>query len=384
MTKPSALLTTSLFAALLLASPKAFCWADLGHSIVGAVAEENIKPTTRDFVRGVLGVEPLATAAIWPDHVRDDERFAHKDDEKIAGAANTHNFNEYHYCEIPVGYTYANRPTKYLKDCHGAITGAIELLKDVKGNHQRSEKMIALRYLAHVMGDITQPLHVGNGFDMGGNVCQIEWQKSPKASPYHTNLHSFWDDTIVTYLGTTYADPATGKRAALYYGQYLEALKTRHADMFTEAAKKQYGQGVLDDWLQESATLRETIYPDDSKVMETVPKGEEYKNRPYCLWFADQVKGTLGSAPKVDPSKVPVLDAAYADRFTGTVEMQLLKGGLRLAKTLDDIADSVARTGHPVNIINTKMQEEILTKVQASFMNVLAASGPVKATPVAH
>ena len=72
--------------------------------------------------------------------------------------------------------------------------------------------MIALRYLAHVMGDITMPFHVGNGYDRGANGCQIAWQRSATATPSKTNLHSFWDDALVLYLGTTYADQATGKR----------------------------------------------------------------------------------------------------------------------------------------------------------------------------
>jgi hypothetical protein len=368
--KTSLLLSVSVLALVLATPIRALAWADLGHSIVGGIAEENIKPTTKDFVRGVLGIEPLGAAAVWPDHVRDDDRFAQKDSGHVSGANNPHGFNEYHFCEIPVGYTYANRPKKYLKDCHGAILGAIELLKDVKGDHTRAEKMIALRYLAHLMGDITQPLHVGNGYDMGGNVCQIKWQKSANAKPAQMNLHAFWDDTMVTNLGVSYADPIKGRKAAIYYSQFLPVMKEKRPDMFTDAAKKKYFVGTLEDWLGEAALLRETgVYPDAPGAMTGVAKGEEYKNRPYCLWFSDQTAGTLGAGSKIDNSKIPVVGSAYADQFNTVVESQLLIGGLRLAAALDDIADTVAASLKPLKTLNDAQQERTLKNVQKAFFN---------------
>ena len=61
---------------------------------------------------------------------------------------------------------------------------SIEILKDI--NASREMKMIALRFLIHVVGDIHQPLHVGNGYDRGGNVCQVKYQKSPEATEPET------------------------------------------------------------------------------------------------------------------------------------------------------------------------------------------------------
>ena len=68
-----------LMTSLLTIPQKAFSWGDMGHEVVGEVAEQNLSADGRAFVRGILGVEPLAVAATWPDHVRDDKRFGHKD-----------------------------------------------------------------------------------------------------------------------------------------------------------------------------------------------------------------------------------------------------------------------------------------------------------------
>jgi hypothetical protein len=52
---------------------------------------------------------------------------------------------------------------------------------------------IKLRILFHLMGDITQPLHVGYGYDRGGNTARI---KSP--IPHGSKeLHAVWDDDII-------------------------------------------------------------------------------------------------------------------------------------------------------------------------------------------
>ncbi|RYZ77032.1 MAG: hypothetical protein EOP05_03200, partial [Proteobacteria bacterium] len=87
---------------LSLWSNAASAWGDRGHEIVGQIAEESVKPTTRDWVRGILGLEPLAVASTFPDHVRSDARFSN-------------DFAEYHYCEIPTGSNYDSKTKKYEK-----------------------------------------------------------------------------------------------------------------------------------------------------------------------------------------------------------------------------------------------------------------------------
>ncbi|MQM06462.1 hypothetical protein Taro_039281 [Colocasia esculenta] len=49
----------------------------------------------------------------------------------------------------------------------------------------------SLMFLAHFMGDIHQPLHVGFAADEGGNTIAIRWYKRK------TNLHHVWDVSII-------------------------------------------------------------------------------------------------------------------------------------------------------------------------------------------
>lgn len=356
----------SLLAFIAFLPIKAHAWADRGHEIVGQIAEENLKPETRNWVRGVLGLEPLGVAAIFPDHVKDDQRFAHYESDPAKRESDIHDFGEFHYCEIPVGETYANRKRKIVKDCFGAIEGAIEILKSRgQSQKQRIEKQIALRYLTHVMGDIGNPLHVGNGADRGGNLCRVRWDIGGQAK--EANLHAVWDDLLIQHLGQMYADSATNRKPALYMGDYLKVIREKYKDDFTPAGKKKYGAGSTAAWLEESAALRETgIYPDSADEMKDIAKGQEPFHRSYCE--TESAPGITVKSEK--PLKPATLDRAYADKFAVVAELQLVKAGLRLAAVLDSIAAAAKKTKAPT--LTDTEQDAILESVQTKFKNKTA------------
>jgi hypothetical protein len=360
-----------LLSALVLFNQRAMAWADRGHQIVGQIAEETIKPSTKDFVRGIMGLEPLSVSATFPDHVKDDPRYAHREKDPSKQADDIHDFGDFHFCEIPVGYDYDTKPVKAVKDCYGVITGAIAILKQKDDSAAgKVEKQIALRYLAHVMGDISMPLHVGNGLDRGGNGCQVKWQPDPKVPAISTNFHAFWDDNLVNYLGETYADPATGKKPARYMGEFMVYIRARHSDLMSEAGKSKYGAGDLKSWLMESATVRESgMYPDNPEDMKGVPKGDEPKHRKYCVYYVDQASGTVAQGSVVDPAAIPVLGKEYGDQYANVAEMQMLKGGLRLAATLDAIADDASKSKPLPPTLNNAEEDAILKAVQSQFKN---------------
>ena len=111
--------------------------------------EQNLSPQARAMLADILGEEKVTYSAVYPDKVRSDHRF-----DKLAS---------YHFVEIPQGFNYANRPNKVAYDSDTILRFTPGILKDPKVSRDR--KVMMMRYLIHVMGDIHQPLHVGNGVD---------------------------------------------------------------------------------------------------------------------------------------------------------------------------------------------------------------------------
>jgi hypothetical protein len=271
--------------------------------------------------------------------VRDDARFGSRNDEN--------DFSPYHFCEIRRGLDDQTNQKKIAKDCHAVIRYSENIL--LSENFPRETKMITLRFLIHVIGDVHQPLHVGNGFDRGGNACKVKVQDSKTRDLRTTNFHSFWDTQMVEQMGQRLKGP--NQPPLRYYPEILAALKAKHQNMFTEEAKQKYGNPSPDfpSWMREAVELRERVYPDNPEDMSSVPMGEEYKHRKYCLWYADQNKDK-DPAPEsmIDETKIPTLDEKYLEKFSSVTETQIIKAGLRVAAMFDRMAQEAKKKNLPL------------------------------------
>ena len=66
----------------------------------------------------------------------------------------------------------------------------------------RLERAQALKWLAHLVGDLHQPLHVGRGDDRGGNDVLVLWFDEP------TNLHDVWDSRMIDHSRLSFSELA--------------------------------------------------------------------------------------------------------------------------------------------------------------------------------
>lgn len=142
-------------------------------------------------------------------------------------------------------------------------------------NTSNIDKEIALRFLVHLAGDLAQPLHVGNFEDKGGNDIKLTFFGEP------TNLHTVWDGKLLEMQKYSY---------------------TEYADVLL--AKPDYDvasiqNGTLEAWFNDSNKMAGKIY--------------------------------RGTAANTNYSY------DYNYKFHDLLERQLLYGGLRLAKILNDI-----------------------------------------------
>jgi hypothetical protein len=60
-----------------------------------------------------------------------------------------------------------------------------------------AERLLALKFLIHFIGDLHQPLHASDHEDRGGNCIGL----APSPDGRDSNLHAYWDTGVVQTLG---------------------------------------------------------------------------------------------------------------------------------------------------------------------------------------
>ena len=64
-------------------------------------------------------------------------------------------------------------------------------------NASRDQKIVALKFLVHIVEDMHQPMHVSREEDKGGNTIQVNYDGKG------TNLHALWDSKLIDHQGLT-------------------------------------------------------------------------------------------------------------------------------------------------------------------------------------
>lgn len=241
-------------------------WGLLGHRIVGQIADTYLTRHTKKEIFKILGNESVAMSSNWADFIKSDPSLSY--------------LSPWHYCDFKGGLNEEEFKAVLDKDTVvDAYTKINFLVKELKNKDlEQDKKVMYLRLLIHIVGDIHQPLHVGRPEDQGGNKIKVMWF----GTSY--NLHSIWDNQLINFQ-------------QLSYTEYADAIN--HT---TKAQRKEWQQQPLSAWLWDSYQLSEKIY---AGIKEPDQK----------------------------------LDYKYNYEFLLPMNMQLLKGGVHLAGLLNDIFD---------------------------------------------
>jgi len=188
------------------------------------------------------------------------------------------NFDEYsawHYINIPEGKTYVEVKDDLGPNIISAIKKAKKGLKDP--TTPREKKQFYLKMLIHLIGDLHQPLHIGRPEDLGGNKIIVFWFGEA------SNLHRVWDSEMIDSYKMSYTELADNQRN------------------LSKKEVKNIQKGNVVDWLNE-------IHQITNEVYDSAENGSYLSYRYMYDWM-------------------PV------------VHEQLQKGGIRLAKELNEIFD---------------------------------------------
>lgn len=205
---------------LVLSSPSALSWGLTGHRIVGEIAQRYLEKTAFKNIQKLAVKESLAIMSNWPDFIKSDRSF---------DFAYT-----WHYVTIPDGQNYE----QIVKDPKGDIVEAIGRMIAILKDKQKSQeqKLQALKFLVHFVGDIHQPLHVGKAEDRGGNDTKVKWFGK------EVNLHHLWDEELIEFQKLSYTEYATS------------------IDIVDKLTIKTWMKDDINVWIKESMDLRSTVY----------------------------------------------------------------------------------------------------------------------------
>lgn len=167
----------TLTVAALIPQP-ALAWGSQGHQIIAALAQSQLTPAARKEMDRLLALEPgetLESISTWADEHRNPATAA------------------WHYVNFPRdSCTYdANRDCPDGKCVIAAIEKQTEILAS---NAPDDKRLLALKYVVHLVADVHQPLHAGYMDDRGGNNYQLQ------AFMRGSNLHAVWDTGLIKSL----------------------------------------------------------------------------------------------------------------------------------------------------------------------------------------
>lgn len=268
-------------ALIVVASPAQAYW-EYGHETVATIAYRNVSPATRAKIDAMLRrgslletptcpVRTIEEASVWPDCVKPlGERFSYA--------------FSWHYQNVDVCKPFDLKAACKDGNCVSAqITRDMKLLKDPKVPLR--ERVQALVFLVHFVGDLHMPLHAGDRGDLGGNRVKAAY------GVYATerlNLHSIWDGLLAERAIST---PPSIVRT------------------YSPAERATIAAGTVEDWSRESWEV----------------------SRDYA--YAPAYGGdACGPAPE---GRV-TLDAATIEKLVPVAQLQVERGGLRLARLLDE------------------------------------------------
>lgn len=273
-------LLTGLIAALIgLATPAQAYW-EYGHETIAQIAYRNVTPDVRRDIDRLLAQSALLEtptcpartieqASVWADCV------------KTLGPRFSYAYN-WHYQNVNVCKPFDVKAACPDGNCVSAqIERDAKLLKD-KSVPLR-ERVMALAFLIHFVGDLHQPLHAGDRGDLGGNRVKAAYGIY---APDRLNLHSVWDGWL--------AERAISTPPSL-------------VRVYTAAERAPLAAGSIDDWSRESwQVAHDVVYA-----------------------------SALGDPCGPVPARAVLNDATIA-KLVEPARAELLKGGLRLARLLDE------------------------------------------------
>jgi S1/P1 Nuclease len=196
---------TMAFALTLMRVEAAQAWGDEGHEVIGLVARSFLDPAVRDKVQAMLDADTdtltahdIADAATWADKYRD---------ANVNGARQA--TRQWHFVDIELSkpdldqacFGHPGLPRGTLASNGPAQACVVDKINEFAAELaspgiDAGERVVALKFVLHLVGDMHQPLHSSDDNDRGGNE-----KRASAVGVRPGTLHHYWDTEFVEQLG---------------------------------------------------------------------------------------------------------------------------------------------------------------------------------------
>jgi hypothetical protein len=246
----------------------AAAWGKVGHKIVCMVAFRLAAPSTQAEIRRLMRLDrefpSFEESCSWPDQPR--QR------------------GKEHIVHVPRAATRLDSDCPLADACVvSAIGKDLAVLRSKSASD--ADKLASLKFLAHWVGDIHQPLHAAFKDDHVGTTIPVVGECSG-------TMHAAWDTCLVTR--------AVGSDAAQAAAELAKSV--------TAATRKRWSGSRPRDWANESFAIAT-----NAKTKYCIRRGGTCERPADCV----------------------VIDAAYLRENAALVRERLARAGVRLARLLD-------------------------------------------------
>ncbi|MEO8573132.1 MAG: S1/P1 nuclease [Pyrinomonadaceae bacterium] len=282
-----------LSAFIVLPAITSFAWDDTGHKTVAYIAWQQMSPAAREAVIRILRAAPedsdlsafylngaesednrkleyFMLVATWADIVRD-RAFENRNKK--------YHKSNWHYDDT--FWKQVNGKAEVLPKAEEggqAITRLIESEKVLRNASAiDKDKAIAIAWVAHLIGDIHQPLHTSARVtdkepkgDQGGNLFLLTPEGTPREK--QTNLHWFWDSII---------DRSTPLKGDACERDYIASVGGKIMKKYSRRElASEIRPGAFDEWRAESFALVPLEVFSSDLVRFQMPS-EKYKKKAF-------------------------------------------------------------------------------------------------------
>lgn len=238
----------------------AYGWGKKGHDVIAYIAECHLSPEVLARVEKVLDGRTMIYYSSWMDSASNRPEYSYS--------------KTWHYFNLGRRESVLEAKRHKKGDLLSAVTDIETKLRS--GTLSAEDEKVALMMMIHLIGDMHQPMHMGESENEGGGTIPVVYFVES------TSLHAMWDYHIVE-----------GAHSWSYTEWQIQI------DRESEEREREITSGSYVDWLMQTHELAKLVY-------------------------------------RKTPAETRVF-YEYIDDFRPIIEEQFLKAGLRLAHVLNSI-----------------------------------------------